>query len=102
MPPLLHVKDLKTHYFGFQGARVVKAVDGITFSLEAGETFGLVGESGCGKTTTCLSIVHLLPPSASIVSGRVELAGEDLVSKSQREMQMVRGRRCGDRSCGTE
>ncbi len=92
MPPRLHVKDLKTHYFGFQGARVVKAVDGITFSLEAGETFGLVGESGCGKTTTCLSIVHLLPPSARIVSGRVELAGEDLVSKSQREMQMVRGR----------
>jgi len=92
VPPRLHVKDLKTHYFGFQGARVVKAVDGITFSLEAGETFGLVGESGCGKTTTCLSIVHLLPPSARIVSGRVELAGEDLVSKSQREMQMVRGR----------
>ena len=92
MPPLLHVKDLKTHYFGFQGTRVVKAVDGISFSLEAGETFGLVGESGCGKTTTCHSIVHLLPPSARIVSGRIELAGEDLVSKSQREMQKVRGR----------
>jgi len=71
---------------------VVKAVDGISFSLEAGETFGLVGESGCGKTTTCHSIVHLLPPSARIVSGRIELAGEDLVSKSQREMQKVRGR----------
>jgi len=71
---------------------VVKAVDGISFSLEAGETFGLVGESGCGKTTTCHSIVHLLPPSARIVSGRIELAGEDLVSRSQREMQKVRGR----------
>jgi oligopeptide/dipeptide ABC transporter ATP-binding protein len=71
---------------------VVKAVDGISFSLEAGETFGLVGESGCGKTTTCHSIVHLLPPSSRIVSGRIELAGEDLVSKSQREMQKVRGR----------
>jgi oligopeptide/dipeptide ABC transporter ATP-binding protein len=70
----------------------VKAVDGISFSLEAGETFGLVGESGCGKTTTCHSIVRLLPPSAEIVSGRIELAGEDLVSKTQREMQKVRGR----------
>jgi oligopeptide/dipeptide ABC transporter ATP-binding protein len=92
VPPLLHVKDLKTHYFGFRGTRVVKAVDGISFSLEAGETFGLVGESGCGKTTTCHSIVRLLPPSARIVSGRIELAGEDLVSRSQREMQKVRGR----------
>ena len=92
MPPLLHVKDLKTHYFGFRGTRVVKAVDGISFSLEAGETFGLVGESGCGKTTTCHSIVHLLPPSAHIMSGRIELAGDDLISKSPREMQKVRGR----------
>jgi oligopeptide/dipeptide ABC transporter ATP-binding protein len=92
VPLLLHVKDLKTYYFGFQGTRVVKAVDGISFSLEAGETFGLVGESGCGKTTTCHSIVRLLPPSARIVSGRIELAGEDLVSKSGREMQKVRGR----------
>lgn len=92
MPPLLHVTDLKTYYFGFRGTRVVKAVDGISFSLEAGETFGLVGESGCGKTTTCHSLVRLLPPSAEIVSGRIELAGEDLVSKSQREMQKVRGR----------
>jgi oligopeptide/dipeptide ABC transporter ATP-binding protein len=83
---------LKTHYFGFQGTRVVKAVDGISFTLEAGETFGLVGESGCGKTTTCHSLVRLLPPSARIVSGHIELAGEDLVSKSGREMQEIRGR----------
>jgi oligopeptide/dipeptide ABC transporter ATP-binding protein len=92
VPPLLNVTDLKTYYFGFRGTRVVKAVDGISFSLEARETFGLVGESGCGKTTTCHSLVRLLPPSAEIVSGRIELAGEDLVSKSQREMQKVRGR----------
>ena len=93
MPPLLHIKDLKTYYFGFRGTRVVKAVDGITFSLEAGETFGLVGESGCGKTTTCHSIVRLLPPGARIVSGSIELLGEDLVRKSPREMREIRGRR---------
>jgi oligopeptide/dipeptide ABC transporter ATP-binding protein len=92
VPPLLHVKDLKTYYFGFRGTRVVKAVDGISFSLEAGETFGLVGESGCGKTTTCHSIVRLLSPSARIVGGRIELSGEDLVGKSEREMRGIRGR----------
>jgi oligopeptide/dipeptide ABC transporter ATP-binding protein len=93
VPPLLRVKDLKTYYFGFRGTRVVKAVDGISFSLEAGETFGLVGESGCGKTTTCHSIVRLVPPSARIVSGRIELEGEDLLAKSQPEMREIRGRR---------
>src|SRR5262245_55151062 len=92
MPPLLHVKDLKTYYFGFRGTRVVKAVDGISFSLEAGETFGLVGESGCGKTTTCHAIVRLLSPSARIVGGRIELSGDDIVGKSEREMRAIRGR----------
>jgi oligopeptide/dipeptide ABC transporter ATP-binding protein len=93
MPPLLVVKDLQTYYFGFRGTRVVKAVDGVSFSLEAGETFGLVGESGCGKTTTCHSLVRLLAPSARIVGGRIELEGEDLVGKSPREMRDIRGRR---------
>ena len=93
MPPLLRVTDLKTHYFGFRGTRVVKAVDGISFSLQAGETFGIVGESGCGKTTTCHALVRLLPPSARIVSGSIELEGEDLLGKSQREMREIRGRR---------
>jgi oligopeptide/dipeptide ABC transporter ATP-binding protein len=90
---LLRVSDLRTHYVGFGGARVVKAVDGVSFSVEAGETFGLVGESGCGKTTTCHAIVRLLPPSARIVSGSIELEGEDLVKKSQGEMRLIRGRR---------
>jgi oligopeptide/dipeptide ABC transporter ATP-binding protein len=93
VPALLHVKDLQTYYFGFRGTRVVKAVDGISFTLEAGETFGLVGESGCGKTTTCHSMVRLLPAGARIVGGSVELEGEDLVQKSAREMRQIRGRR---------
>jgi oligopeptide/dipeptide ABC transporter ATP-binding protein len=93
VPPLLRVSDLKTYYFGFRGSRVVKAVDGISFTLEAGETFGLVGESGCGKTTTCHSIVRLLSPSARIVGGRIELEGEDLLAKSPAEMTAIRGRR---------
>jgi len=93
VPPLLRVTDLKTHYFGFGGTRVVKAVDGISFSLDAGETFGLVGESGCGKTTTCHALVRLLAPSARIVSGSIELEGEDLLGKSQHEMREIRGRR---------
>ena len=90
---LLRVIDLRTYFFGFRGTRVVKAVDGVSFTLEAGETMGLVGESGCGKTTMCHSIVRVLPPTARIVSGSVELAGEDLVTKRARDMRTVRGRR---------
>ena len=93
MPPLLRVQDLRAYYFGFRGTRVVKAVDGISFSLEAGETLGLVGESGCGKTTTCHALVRLLPPSARIVSGRIELDGENLLDKSAAAMREIRGRR---------
>ena len=93
MPPLLRVENLQTHYFGFGGTRVVKAVDGVSFTIEAGETLGLVGESGCGKTTTCHSIVRLLPSSARIVAGRVEFDGENLIELSAREMRGVRGRR---------
>src|SRR5215470_7377944 len=92
MPPLLRVSGLQTHYFTFGGSRVVKAVDGISFTLREGETLGLVGESGCGKTTTCLSIVGLLPPAAHVVGGEIHLAGEDLTKKSAREMRRIRGR----------
>ena len=93
MPPLLRVADLKTYYFGFGGTRVVKAVDAVSFTLEAGETFGLVGESGSGKTTICHSLVRLLPPSAQIVGGRIELEGEDLLAKSRQQMIAIRGGR---------
>jgi oligopeptide/dipeptide ABC transporter ATP-binding protein len=92
MTPLLRVSDLTTHYFSFGGTRVVKAVDGVSFTLGAGETIGLVGESGCGKTTTCLSIVGLLPSAARIVGGSVEFAGDELTQKRPREMRRIRGR----------
>jgi len=90
--PLLRVSELQTHYFSFGGTRVVKAVDRVSFTLREGETIGLVGESGCGKTTTCLSIVGLLPSSARIVGGRIEFAGEELTQKRPREMRGIRGR----------
>ena len=92
MAPLLEVSDLRTHFTSFGGTRVVKAVDGVSFTLNEGETLGLIGESGCGKTTTCLSIVGLLPPAARIAGGRIVFAGEDLTKKTQRQMRRVRGR----------
>jgi oligopeptide/dipeptide ABC transporter ATP-binding protein len=85
------VSGLKTHFFTFRGTRVVKAVDGVDFVLEEGETMGLVGESGCGKTTTCLSLVRLLPPAGRIVEGSIEFQGDDLVKKSANEMRTIRG-----------
>jgi oligopeptide/dipeptide ABC transporter ATP-binding protein len=90
--PLLEVRDLQTHFSTFGGTRVVKAVDGIGFTLREGETLGLIGESGCGKTTTCLSIVGLLPSAAEIVGGEILLGGEDLTKKSPRQMRRIRGR----------
>jgi len=93
MAELLRVSGLQTHYTSFGGSRVVKAVDGISFTLREGETIGLVGESGCGKTTTCLSIVGLLPSAAHIVGGNIEFDGEELTTKRAREMRHVRGRK---------
>ncbi|HME19996.1 MAG TPA: ABC transporter ATP-binding protein [Acetobacteraceae bacterium] len=95
MPPLLEVSDLHTHFTSFGGKRVVKAVDGISFSLDEGETLGLIGESGCGKTTTCLSIVGLLPNSARVAGGRITFQGEELTQKTSREMRRIRGRLIG-------
>src|SRR5262249_45799650 len=73
---------------------VVKAVDGVSFTLDAGQTLALVGESGSGKSVTCLSLVRLVPePAGRIVGGRVLLEGEDLLQKRASEMRKVRGRR---------
>src|ERR1700739_4023086 len=92
MAPLLRVSDLQTHYFSFGGSRVVRAVDDVSFTLDEGETIGLVGESGCGKTTTCLSVVGLLPSAARIVGGSIEFAGDELPRKRPGEMRRIRGR----------
>jgi oligopeptide/dipeptide ABC transporter ATP-binding protein len=93
--PLLEVRGLQTHYFTFRGSRIVKAVENVSFTLREGETLGLVGESGCGKTTTCLSIVGLLPPAARVVGGEIRLNGVDLTKMSAREMRRVRGSAIG-------
>jgi oligopeptide/dipeptide ABC transporter ATP-binding protein len=89
--PLLDIKQLRTYFISAKGTRVVKAVDGVSFMLREGETLGVVGESGSGKTVTSLSILRLLPPAARIVGGEIWFAGENLLTKSEREMQRVRG-----------
>ena len=90
--PVLDVRDLRTHLVTRWGT--VKAVDGVSFSVAEGETLGLVGESGSGKSMTCLSIVRLVPrPAARILGGTVLLDGEDLLTKSEPEMQRIRGRK---------
>jgi oligopeptide/dipeptide ABC transporter ATP-binding protein len=90
--PLLAVEDLKTYFFARRG--VVKAVDGVSFTLDAGETLALVGESGSGKSVTCLSLVRLVPePAGRIVGGRVLLDGEDLLQKTPSQMRRVRGKK---------
>jgi len=88
--PLLVVEDLKT-YFAL-GAETVHAVDGISFTLNQGEALGIAGESGCGKTTTALSLIRLLPSNATIVGGSVRLYGIDLVAKSPNALRRYRWR----------
>ncbi|MBL8706759.1 MAG: ABC transporter ATP-binding protein [Rhodospirillales bacterium] len=90
--PLLKVNDLCTQFFTLDG--VTRAVDGVGFAIGAGETLGIVGESGCGKSVTALSIMRLLPPRLGrIVSGSVEFDGVDLAALSEAEMRAVRGNR---------
>ncbi len=87
---LLEVRDLQTHFFLDQG--VARAVDGVSFDVRAGETLGLVGESGCGKTVTALSILRLVPsPPGRIVGGSIRLKGTELLSLSQSGIRAIRG-----------
>ena len=91
MAPLLEIKDLKTYFFTEGG--VVKAVDGVSYDVEQGETLGLVGESGCGKSVTALSIMRLIPdPPGKIMGGEVIFDGQDLQKLRGSQMRRVRGR----------
>lgn len=89
MPPLLHVTGLATHFH--LGTSTLKAVDGIDFSLDEGETLAIVGESGCGKSMTAYSLMRLVPPPGNIVSGSIVFDGTDLLRLSDREMRGMRG-----------
>ncbi|HUY60262.1 MAG TPA: ABC transporter ATP-binding protein [Candidatus Dormibacteraeota bacterium] len=89
MPPVLEIKDLKTYIR--QRRSIVQAVDGVSLHIDAGETLGLVGESGCGKTMTGMSILRLLPPGGFIAGGSVLLDGRDLVPLPEKEMRRLRG-----------
>ncbi|HVN23518.1 MAG TPA: ABC transporter ATP-binding protein [Syntrophorhabdales bacterium] len=90
---LLSVSDLHTYFYA--NGTITKAVDGVDFDIDKGEIFGLVGESGCGKTMTALSIMKLVPPPGRIVKGRILFEDVDLISLSRKEMQQVRGNKMG-------
>jgi len=87
--PLLEVRDLHTHFETDDG--VGRAVDGVSFSVAAGCTLGILGESGCGKSVTALSILRLVVPPGRIVSGEIRYRGEDLLRRSERAMREIRG-----------
>ncbi len=90
MPPVLEVKNLKTHFFTDAG--VVKAVDGVSFNVQAGETLAIVGESGSGKSITALSILGLIPnPPGEIIDGEIFFEGRDLLELDDDEVRDVRG-----------
>jgi ABC-type dipeptide/oligopeptide/nickel transport system ATPase component len=89
---ILSVRDLRTHFYTRDG--VVRAVDGVTFDLERGETLCIVGESGCGKSVTALSILGLIPPKAGkIVGGSIRFDGTELTTESESTMRRIRGNR---------
>ena len=87
---ILELRDLKTHFHTPDG--VVKAVDGVTYSLNAGETLGVVGESGCGKSVTALSILRLIPEPPGQISGEgIFFEGKDLTKMNTKELRHIRG-----------
>ncbi len=90
MATLLEVKDLRTYFYTYEG--VVKAVDGVSYELEEGETLGLVGESGCGKSVSALSVMRLIPdPPGKIVDGEIQFENEDILKVDMDDMRRIRG-----------
>src|SRR5512139_1094136 len=88
---ILRITDLKTYFYTTEG--VVKAADGVNLTIPKGESVGLVGESGCGKTVTAYSILQLIPnPPGKIVSGQIHFKGRDLLQLSEKEMRGIRGK----------
>ncbi|MFP4590277.1 MAG: ABC transporter ATP-binding protein [Halobacteriales archaeon] len=87
--PLLEVNDLRVNFYTGEG--VVKAVDGMSFTIEAGEKFGVVGESGAGKTVTALALMRLIQDPGRIESGEILFKGQDLLSLSEKKMRRIRG-----------
>ena len=88
--PLLEVQDLRVHFETSRG--IVRAVDGISYSVKRGEVVAIVGESGCGKSVSSLAIMRLLASTARIPSGRIVFEGRNLLELSEEEMREVRGR----------
>ena len=89
--PLLEVRDLKVHFYTRDG--VVRAVDGVDYSVNRAETLGIVGESGSGKTVSSLAMLRLVPPPARTMGGQVLFEGEDLLTHTPKRMAALRGRR---------
>jgi len=91
MKPLLAVKNLKTHFYS--AGKTVRALDGVSFDIEEGGAFGLVGETGCGKSVTALSILRLIPsPPGKIVGGEIHFKGRNLLNLSEDEIRSIRGK----------
>src|SRR5690606_5658202 len=92
--PLLEVEDLSIGFAGDQG--IVAITDKVSFKIDPGEAFGLVGESGCGKSVTCLALLKVLPnPGGKVLSGRILFKGRDILSMTPEELRKVRGREIG-------
>ncbi|MGB3246928.1 MAG: ATP-binding cassette domain-containing protein, partial [Sulfitobacter sp.] len=86
---LLDVSDLQVHFQTDRG--VTRAVDGLSFAIDRGEALAIVGESGCGKSVTSMSILRLLPTPPGKIAGRITFRGEEMAQKSEREMRRLRG-----------